>query len=505
MSLAGWFASRPEPQSYEEWKLAAIARDESSGHARWKATDRTALYDYATVRTRLTQLRRVLDDQDDVGLLTALDEGVHGNVGGMGRAELYSHARFGTKDLITEYIDAVCEGLARLAVCPDSAVSRADKRDLLDRALLSFGSSALLLSGGGVYGNFHVGVVKVLVEQDLLPKVISGSSAGALIAAIIGTHTQTELRRALDERHLLIEKRREASMMRSGFKGLLPRFDVQQVERHIERLVPDLTFQEALALTGIRINLSVSPAQAHQSPRLLNAATTPHVLLRSAVMASCSVPGVFPPAMLVARGRNGEPKPYLPERRWYDGSVSEDVPSRRLSRLYGVNHAIVSQVNPFALALTRHQSEGPGLMSPVLNFWHQSGLHVARAWQRLAGQQSRSWPGLSFAINGLVSVLSQNYRGDINILPKLGMVKAWRGMKAPTERELRALIAAGERATWPKVEMIRNCTRIGRVLEQIDARGVLSQAKAAAASSAMVNVKMRAVRRAPSVGARSVQ
>jgi TAG lipase/steryl ester hydrolase/phospholipase A2/LPA acyltransferase len=468
MNARAWLGpSTTRARSYEEWKQAAIARDEEMGRSGWKEVDRTRLYDHVTVRSRLELLRSLRAARDDVGLIGMLDEGLHGNFAGMGRAELYARAEFGTKVLIGEYIEAVCEALRHLAKTADSSLGKRQKREFFERARVCFGQSALLLSGGGIYGNFHAGVVKVLVEQDLLPTVISGSSAGALIAAIVGTTSREELVHLLDEKQLLVETRREASLLRHGFKGLLPQFDLHAVIRHVERLVPDMTFAEAHGRSGIRLNISVSPAQLHQMPRLLNAATTPHVLVRSAVLASCAVPGVFPPAMLVAKSRGGEAQAYMPHLRWYDGSMHEDVPGQRLSRLYGVNHCIVSQVNPFALALSRHQGRHLGPLTPVLQFWHQCGLGIAHAWQDLAGRHGRRWPRLNFAINGLVSVLAQNYRGDINILPQFGMVKAWRGMKNPTEAELRELIRAGERATWPEVEMIRNCTRIGRTLDEI--------------------------------------
>src|SRR3546814_2787440 len=86
-----------------------------------------------------------------------------------------------------------------------------------------------------------------------------------------------------------------------------------------------------------------------QNGRLLNAITAPNVLIRKAVLASCAVPGVFPPVMLMARGEDGARVPYQPDRRWVDGSVTHDIPTRRLERLYGVNHHIVSQANPLAL------------------------------------------------------------------------------------------------------------------------------------------------------------
>ncbi len=72
---------------------------------------------------------------------------------------------------------------------------------------------------------------------------------------------------------------------------------MKEVEDPVKRLIPDLTFQEAFELTGYSINISVAPAELHQTSRLLNAITSPNVFIRTAVMASCAVPGVFPPVM----------------------------------------------------------------------------------------------------------------------------------------------------------------------------------------------------------------
>ncbi len=44
----------------------------------------------------------------------------------------------------------------------------------------TFGRTALLLSGGGGLGTFHIGVVKALFEARLLPRVLAGSSVGSI-------------------------------------------------------------------------------------------------------------------------------------------------------------------------------------------------------------------------------------------------------------------------------------------------------------------------------------
>jgi TAG lipase / steryl ester hydrolase / phospholipase A2 / LPA acyltransferase len=38
-----------------------------------------------------------------------------------------------------------------------------------------------------------VGVVKVLWQMKLLPRIITGSSGGAIVAAVVGTRTDEEL------------------------------------------------------------------------------------------------------------------------------------------------------------------------------------------------------------------------------------------------------------------------------------------------------------------------
>ena len=50
----------------------------------------------------------------------------------------------------------------------------------------AYGRSALMLSGGAYLGYYHIGVAKTLWREGLLPRVISGASAGSLIAAAIG-------------------------------------------------------------------------------------------------------------------------------------------------------------------------------------------------------------------------------------------------------------------------------------------------------------------------------
>jgi TAG lipase/steryl ester hydrolase/phospholipase A2/LPA acyltransferase len=42
-----------------------------------------------------------------------------------------------------------------------------------------------LLSGGGLMGMYHIGVLLALKEAGITPRIIAGSSAGSIIAACI--------------------------------------------------------------------------------------------------------------------------------------------------------------------------------------------------------------------------------------------------------------------------------------------------------------------------------
>lgn len=52
-----------------------------------------------------------------------------------------------------------------------------------------------MFSGGATLGLFHTGVCKALLEQDLMPKVLSGSSAGAIMTAMLGTSNLQKFQR----------------------------------------------------------------------------------------------------------------------------------------------------------------------------------------------------------------------------------------------------------------------------------------------------------------------
>ena len=456
-SLSDLTRAMERAKTYDEWKQAAIAHDEKSSAAAWKKEDKSSRYGYHRIRQRLERLRELRADDDPHELLFYLNEGIHGNMDGIGKPALYTEAKFGTKELITEYLSELEAGIEQIAQSPDAIIPFADKLDFFRRASHCYGRSALMLSGGGSLGPFHLGVTKALFEQGLVPTVLSGSSAGSVVAGVLGTHDDAALGALLQE---------EISVRLSpGPIG--QRMTVDDVERTIAELIPDMTFQEAFAHTGRQINVSVAPSTLHQTSRLLNAITSPNVFIREAVLASCAIPGVFPPVRLAARDAHGNRKPYLPGSRWVDGSVTDDLPAKRLTRLYGVNHFITSMINPLVLWSVRDSDMEGGLFSRWWDIYQRASKEWLRATYPMTMNAVRNVYPLNVATRMWYNVITQDYTADINIIPRQRLWNPSKLLAILSEEDTRALVEEGERATWPRIEMIRNCTRISRTLDAI--------------------------------------
>lgn len=69
------------------------------------------------------------------------------------------------------------------------SLHRSKVKIFLKRARAAYGRTALCLSGRGMMGNYHFGAVKALLDAGLLPDIISGTSAGSVMRALLCTRT----------------------------------------------------------------------------------------------------------------------------------------------------------------------------------------------------------------------------------------------------------------------------------------------------------------------------
>lgn len=450
-------------KTYDEWREAATELDRLEGKDEWKQIEVSDDYNYKLIRERLNELRRLRGENDIERLVYSLHEGLHGNLGNIANPALYSHCRVGTKQLIEDYLNEVCASLNYLCDTQFDTFSSNDKSLFFRRTGHSFGRSALMLSGGATLGVFHLGVIKALWDQKLLPRVLSGSSAGSIIAGAVGVHSDDELASLFDPKYMSLTAFRLMSV-RGAVQGK-SLMDGSQLMQTIRDNVGDLTFEEAFERTGRIVNITVSPVEANQQSRLMNYLSSPHTLVRSASLASCAIPGVFPAVQLQAKSLEGDIIDYMPGTKWADGSLHSDLPMLRVGRLHNVNHYLVSQANPHVIPfLTEKKNVRKGMLpfarQAVVSSVNVYGKHLIK----LARENTDS-STLGMVLEKVDTLSNQQYSGDITIFPREKAAKYLQIFSNLTHDGLQRFIDEGERETWPKIERIRNASKISRTFE----------------------------------------
>jgi NTE family protein len=149
----------------------------------------------------------------------------------------------------------------------------------------------LVLSGGGLKGLAHIGVLRALEERGLTPSLVVGSSIGSLIGAAwaAGASTQHMEARALRlrRRDVFQVAHTDVALRRLMAPAL---YRAEPLQALIAGLVGTITFHD------LKRRLLVNTADLHSGmqvmwglPGLLDAKVA------DAVTASCALPGIFPP------------------------------------------------------------------------------------------------------------------------------------------------------------------------------------------------------------------
>ncbi len=261
------------------------------------------------------------------------------NLGNITVPRLYNVSFAGTKYLIENYILQVCEVISDLAALPPpppapsvpvmpgtvaglhsrelahavlggrSKLKTAEQKSELFRHLRqSFGQSTLVLQGGSIFGLCHLGVARALFLRGLLPGVITGTGTGALIAALIGIHTDDELHGVLSGETIdltaFAEKASGDAVAGGGWRVLGLRvatvrrrvsrlwnegylLDVRVLEQCVKDNGGDITFEEAHRRTGRVLNITVVPGGKGEAPSVLNYVTAPNVVSCPPAPRSC--------------------------------------------------------------------------------------------------------------------------------------------------------------------------------------------------------------------------
>ncbi|KAL1889268.1 Lipase 5 [Sporothrix stenoceras] len=475
--------------TYKEWEAAARLLDELDEHETWKASsDSDEFYNPDLIKARLKDLEDARLSSDIRRMMHLVRTALSRDVGGISSAGLYNHTHTGTKYLVERYAKASVDLIHALVDRTRSAAALPKgltHREMLDQLLLarrSYGRSALVLSGGSVYGMAHIGVLKALFDRGLLPRIISGTSAGSIVAAVVCTRTDEEIpallaRFAHGDLAVFTDKDNPDSWLTHIGRAL--RYGAWHDSRHIARvmrdLMGDITFQEAFNRTRRILNITVSSKPGLQLPPLLNYLTAPDVIIWSAVVASCSIPGVFDPRPLLVRdAETGEHVPWDPaEQLWIDGSLDNDVPVERLGEMLNVNHFIVSQTNPHIVLFVSNDEK---VDAPHDNGGGASKLSISEILYTL-GWLSKSEAiyyletlvdmglfrgGLSM----LLQMLNQRYTADINILPRMSLAWGTNLIRNPTTEFMLEACRVGEQATWPSISRIEQACAVELALDK---------------------------------------
>ncbi|CAI4751463.1 BCN_G0049630.mRNA.1.CDS.1 [Saccharomyces cerevisiae] len=463
--------------SYEQWNDIASRLDDLTGLSEWKTIDESSLYNYKLLQDLTIRMRHLRTTHDYHRLLYLIRTKWVRNLGNMNNVNLYRHSHTGTKQIIHDYLE---ESQAVLtALIHQSNMNDHYLLGILQQTRRNIGRTALVLSGGSTFGLFHIGVLAALFESDLMPKVISGSSAGAIVASIFCVHTTQEIPSLLTNVLNMEFNIFNDDNSKSPNENLLIKisrfcqngtwFNNQPLINTMLSFLGNLTFREAYNKTGKILNITVSPASIYEQPKLLNNLTAPNVLIWSAVCASCSLPGVFPSTPLFEKDPHtgkikewGATNLHLSNMKFMDGSVDNDMPISRLSEMFNVDHIIACQVNIHVFPLLKFSNTCVGgeiekeitarfrnQVTKIFKFFSDETIHFLDILKELEFHP--------YLMTKLKHLFLQQYSGNVTILPDLSMVGQFHEvLKNPSQLFLLHQTTLGARATWPKISMIQN-------------------------------------------------
>ncbi|CAG8672263.1 12670_t:CDS:10, partial [Dentiscutata erythropus] len=453
-------------RNYEEWIKKAQEIDILLDNDKWKLDPASPYYDYNLIQYRLGHLKQVREGNDVSSMIHMLRAGLLRNLGGLNDPRLFSQSYLGTKKLIEDYTQEVATQLDYIRQSNFSDVPQTSKIDFFNDTRQSFGCSALVLYGGATFGLYHLGVVKALHENGLLPRVISGTAVGAFIAALVCIHTDEELPKIFQPGGVDLE-----AFSKVGSKGNVHRkvsrllkhgylLDIKVLEDCVLKNVGDLTFEEAYAKSKRILNITVSSTRKFEVPQLLNYLTAPNVLISSAACASVAIMGLYDKYDLMAKDKNGKKIPWATDvkfKKWTDAVPSEsESPLARLSELFNVNHFIVSQANPFIVPfMSREQTTRSSFLVKCGYFLSTEIKH--RIFQL---EQLRILP------RRLRGIVDEKVSGDVTIVPSISFSDFKTLFSSPTHESLDYWILKGEQSTWPLLALIKNRCIIEMVLDK---------------------------------------
>jgi len=478
-----------EARLFEEWEAAAFQLDEVLGYDLWRQNPTSKHYDYRLIYERLQAIIEAREDDDILSLVSLLRSGLVRNLGNITAPNLYNRAYAGTKLLIEDYVTQVALAVEYVTSYPTSSeyqggLTHQAKMDVLHDTRQAFGRSALVLQGGSIFGLSHIGVVKALHLRGLLPRIIAGTATGALIAALVGVHTEDELLDTLtadgidltaftdrfsksddegtssgfnfeDSDWFATTMRRLQRLIREG--RLL---DVDVLEQCVRANIGDVTFEEAYGRTKRVLNITVATSGGDGVPNVLNYLTAPNVLIWSAALAS-NASALHGSVTLFCKDEAGNIEPWAPAldttfRSWHTTVYTSDreSPLSRIAELFNVNHFIVSQARPYLAPFLRSELHHAnprydGRWKPSASILRLVGMELQHRLMQLD-----SLGLLNPAVRRFL--LDENIPGaSLTLVPELTPADFVRLLENPSKASIEHWIRRGERSVWPAIGALK--------------------------------------------------
>jgi TAG lipase/steryl ester hydrolase/phospholipase A2/LPA acyltransferase len=269
-------------EDYATWSQCAERANRMNGFDEWRFNDDDADFDWKAMRSLVECKRKLRENQDTVAAMHLLSQLHHRRPTGLLSDSMFPYTT-GTKKVVDEYFEEVEALLHQIVRSPD--VRPQDKYVFFKRIAQNHGRTALMLSGGASLGMYHFGVIKALWQADLLPKVITGSSAGSIMASFVCTRpvcqidemfSSSSIAATLSQMNLTLDafdpfhtKHAGRRMLRRLLAGGAL-MDVGRLAECIRVNIGDITFQEAYECSGRVLNVTVTSTREFQSTLVLN-------------------------------------------------------------------------------------------------------------------------------------------------------------------------------------------------------------------------------------------
>uniref|UniRef100_A0A6N2MA22 PNPLA domain-containing protein n=1 Tax=Salix viminalis TaxID=40686 RepID=A0A6N2MA22_SALVM len=438
--------------TYEEWSHAAKNLDKET-----PKMHECDLYDEELVRNKIQELRHRRQEGCLRDIIFCMRADLVRNLGNMCNPELHKD-RLQVPKLIKEYIDEVSTQLRMVCDSDSEELSLEEKLAFMHETRHAFGRTALLLSG---------------VFFD-----ICGENT------VVATRSWPELQSFFEDSWHSLQFFDQLGGIFTVVKRVMRQgvvHEIRQLQWMLRNLTSNLTFQEAYDMTGRILGITVCSPRRHEPPRCLNYLTSPHVVIWSAVTASCAFPGLFEAQELMAKDRSGEIVPYLSERiRCINAQASPHIaPLLRLKdivRAYGGSFAAKGmrridfflQLHVFLVGVELMvldvgfdyvmYSNAIYVVFVILEGGSSYKQKLAHLTEMEVKHRFNQVLELGFPLGGLAKLFAQDWEGDVTVVIPATLAQYSKIIQNPTHVELQKASNQGRRCTWEKLSAIKaNC------------------------------------------------